>query len=161
MTIRLLHIALLSLINIAVMTTTAAADEPGRNSDRSTSRCLLDVVLGRSSLSECYGLASGGCINEIVEAGGNLGIRAGSVCSQIELTAWYGAWAWTLEEALWGAENSEVAKNILAQFAEIQAQAAGRCLRISDPYSLSMKQIAQCVGEIYGPFLVENLRSRR
>src|SRR5215217_704744 len=71
---------------------TPAAPDTELPDHRITFTCLIEVAQGESVLSDCQGLATVRCIDEIVGAGGNFGIRAGSICHQAELIFWYEAW---------------------------------------------------------------------
>ena len=84
----------LGIIMVLITTPGRAAESPvDRRSpvDRPIFGCLFETSLGTKKLDECYGLISNRCLDEVAEAGGNLGTRTIRACAARELASWYDA----------------------------------------------------------------------
>ena len=141
---------------LGVVAPEPVASRPARKSEseRVIHECLIQVALGRKRMPVCNGLASRRCVDEISRAGGDLGTRTISMCATREVSAWFEAWAFALEEAWWNAPDDAA---ILDRFAGVQAETAQKCFRHAD--SIIMIDMAECVGNAYGPFLAKEMRS--
>lgn len=54
-------------------------------------KCLQEVARAKRPLRDCYTVVSGGCLDEIANAGGNLSNSAIRVCATEQLAAWFEA----------------------------------------------------------------------
>ena len=150
---------------VVVQTSTAQTAPDPKVAPNKTARkmmldCLSDAARGRSPVSRC-GVA-GRCLDEINEAGGNLGNSAIRGCATSELMMWLTLWAEHLEVRLWMSETGDPPGDsaaILERFARTQTRAAEECLK--PPADALMLKPSQCFAGIYGPFLVEEIRRGR
>lgn len=117
--------------------------------------CLAAVAREQEDLANCQGLEVRRYLNQIAEAGGNLGLRAVSHAYAIELGGWLSAWTDALEESLWLAHDKE---RVLAAFTDLKLRAVGECLDAELEAALPMEQIAPCFADVFGPALVEEMQ---
>jgi hypothetical protein len=127
----------LGIIMVLIITPGRAAESPvdlQSPVNRPIFGCLFETSLGTKKLDECYGLISNRCLDEVAEAGGNLGTRTIRGCAARELASWFDAWVDALEEATWSTLSVDLATGAwtddlaptLARFARVQARTEGQ-----------------------------------
>lgn len=130
--------------------------------------CLSAVARDEDEMDTCQGLEFNRCISEIIEASGNTGARAFSLCWTGEVREWLDLWAGMLESSLWIGEplpgevrterewQSQIA--VLDHFATALERAADQCIRAAGGQNYPLDHIGPCLGEVYGPALLDAMQ---